>query len=268
MDARRLHAAELVRGASRRHHELCLDQRARRSDRRPGAHDDIGELVAAGSWRCTRAPPYGHRLVLRTGAGRDIRRLVVHPGTQCARIRNRRARLRPVRRAARRARAESIRPFDGAVVLAVQGLAGRLHVLTERLAGDTTLLPGARVPAVRAASGARLVQPDGSGIERRGVGPDRPAPVRSPARPCATGGAGARERRHLRVLRRRWHHRCPIHAVARWRRVSMGPFRRIAGSPMQGPVLLGLAMAVKQTPWLVLPFLAVCVGDRRARACR
>ena len=29
-----------------------------------------------------------------------------------------------------------------------------------------------------------------------------------------------------------------------------------------GPVLLGLAMAVKQTPWLLLPFLVCALGSR------
>jgi uncharacterized membrane protein len=47
-----------------------------------------------------------------------------------------------------------------------------------------------------------------------------------------------------------------IGAVVSWDRfpTQRGP------AAWRGPVLLGLAMAVKQTPWLVLPFLAVGVG--------
>ncbi len=50
-----------------------------------------------------------------------------------------------------------------------------------------------------------------------------------------------------------------IGAVYKW-----DQFPRLRGvAAYRGPVLLGLAMAVKQTPWLVLPFL---VAGRRARS--
>lgn len=52
-----------------------------------------------------------------------------------------------------------------------------------------------------------------------------------------------------------------IGAVYRWDR-----FGTTGGlSEWRGPILLGLAMAVKQTPWLVLPFLVVAVGMEAAR---
>ena len=52
-----------------------------------------------------------------------------------------------------------------------------------------------------------------------------------------------------------------IGAVYRWDR--FGSTKGIAS--WRGPILLGLAMAVKQTPWLVLPFLAAAIGLEKCR---
>ena len=109
----------------------------------------------------------------------------------------------------------------------------------------------------------------GRGLDRRrSLGARRGGPLRGAAEEAgAARGRGGQPRRLHRVRGRRGH-RLPVHAAADRRGGRLGPVRLDPGpAAWRGPVLMGLAMAVKQTPWLIVPFVVagIVLESRRLR---
>ena len=126
------------------------------------------------------------------------------------------------------------------------------------------------VRGLSAPARARRDDPGGGMDQCRGLGAWRRYPLRRAAAEPGSPGRGGSQRRHLRRLRGRRGDRRTVRPVAHRRRREMGSLRLGPGpAAWRGPICMGLAMAVKQTPWFVAVFvvtgIVLEVRDRGTR---